>query len=188
VWGKEFGAINGLKTFPPHFSAEPQKMTRILSIANKLLSLRGRMEIADEQGAPAYEARGEFALLVPIWRISRNEQEVATVRRKIFAWAPTWIIQCGPESFLIQRKLLSWTRQYHAVGGSYDGAVVKGNIWALSFRVARGPATLATASGKILTLRDRHNVEIFGEGELFVVIAMVVLHIDRREARLAADD
>jgi len=166
----------------------PETMSRVLSIANKLLSLRGRMEIADEQGAPAYEAQGEFALFSPTWRISRNDQEVATVRRKIFAWVPTWVIECGAESFLIKRKLLSWTRQYHAVGGTYDGAVVKGNIWDLSFRVSRASATLATASGKILTLRDRHNVEIFGEGELFVVIAMVVLQLDRRDARRKLDD
>jgi uncharacterized protein YxjI len=168
--------------------ARHKKMTRVLSIANKLLSLRGRMDVTDEHGSLAYEAKGELALIVPTWRINRDEKEVATVRRKIFSWAPTWIVQCGSEEFQIKRKLLSWTRQYYAVGGSYDGTIVKGNIWDLSFRVFRNQDTIATATGKILTLRDRHNIEIVGEGELFVVIAMVVLQLDRRDARQESND
>ena len=158
-------------------------MTRILSIANKLLSLRGHIDITDEHGSLAYEAKGELALFAPTWRITRSEKEVATIRRKIFSWSPTWIVQEGSEVFQIKRKLLSWTRQYYAVGGSYDGTIVEGNIWDLSFRVFRNLDTIATATGKILTLRDRHNIEIVGEGELFVVIAMVVLQLDRRYER-----
>ena len=154
-------------------------MTRVLSIANKLLSLRGRMDITDEHGSLAYEAKGELALLTPTWRINSNEKEVATVRRKIFSWAPTWMVQCGSEIFQIKRKLFASTRQYYAVGGSYDGTIVKGNIWDLSFRVFRNQNTIANATGKIFSLRDRHNVEIVGKGELFVVIAMIVLHLDR---------
>lgn len=163
-------------------------MTRVLSIANKLLSLRGRMEITDEHGSLAYEARGELAFLAPTWQINSGENEVATVRRKIFSWAPTWIIQYGSEEFHIKRKLLSWTRQYYAVGGPYDGAITQGNLWDLSFRISRDHETIAVATGKILSLRDRHNFEVTGEGEVFAVISMVVLHLDRRETRQHADD
>lgn len=160
-------------------------MARVLSIANKLLSLRGRMEITDEHGSLAYEAKGELALIAPTWRIHSNGEELAAVRRKIFSISPTWIVQCGPERFQIKRKFWSWTRQYRTIGGTYDGAIIKGNIWDLSFKVLRNQDTLATATGKILTLRDRHNIEIFGEGELFVVIAMVVLQLDKRDEQQA---
>lgn len=163
-------------------------MTRVLSIANKLLSLRGRMDVTDEHGSLAYEAKGEIALISPTWRINSNEKEVASVRRKIFSLTPTWIVQCGSEEFKIKRKLFSWTRQYYAVGGSHDGTIVKGNIWDLSFKVLRNRNTIATATGNILTLRDRHNIEIVGEGELFVVISMVVMHLDRLDARKDSND
>jgi uncharacterized protein YxjI len=161
-------------------------MPKILSIANTLLSVRGRMQITDERGSSIYEAKGELALLSPTWRISRSEQEVATVRRKILSWPPTWMVHCGLDDFLIKRKLLSWTRQYYARGGPYDGALIKGSLWDMSFEVLHGVNTVAVATAKILSLRDRHNIEIFGKeerDELFVVVAMVVLHLDRREAR-----
>ncbi|MEK8051237.1 hypothetical protein AACH10_13385 [Ideonella sp. DXS22W] len=158
-------------------------MPRQLSIANKLLSLRGRMEIADGQGNQAYEARGEFSLLSPTWRITGEGREVAQVRRKIFAWVPTWVV-CGElGEFKVKRKLLSWTRQYYAVGGELDGAIIKGNLFDLRFEVQLGEETIARATGRILTLRGRHNIEVIGQPELFVVIAMVILHLDRRYER-----
>lgn len=146
------------------------------------------MEITDEHGSLAYEAKGELALIAPTWRITSDENEVAAVRRKIFSWAPTWVIQCGSEEFLIKRKLLSWTRQYYALGGPYDGAIIQGNLWDLDFNISRNNETIANATGKLLSLRDRHNIEIIGEGEVFAVIAMVVLHLDRRETRQHSDD
>ena len=46
--------------------------------------------------------------------------------------------------------------------------------------VQSSPAARST-SGRLLSLRDRHGVEVLGEPELFVVFAMLVLQIDRRE-------
>lgn len=51
------------------------------------------------------------------------------------------------------------------------------------FRVSRRGATLAKARGRLITMRDRHDVEIHGGPELFVVFAMLVLQMDRRDER-----
>jgi len=163
-------------------------MPRLLSIANKLLSLRGRMEIADGHGNLAYEARGEFALLSPTWRITGDGREVAQVRRKLLAWVPTWVVRGELGEFEVKRKFFSWTRQYHAAGGELDGAIIRGNLFDLRFEVRRGQETIARATGKILTLRDRHDIEVLGEPELFVVVAMVILHLDRRDAHQRNDE
>lgn len=146
------------------------------------------MEIADGHGNQSYEARGELSLLSPTWRITGEGREVAQVRRKLLAWVPTWDV-CGElGEFKVKRKLLSWTRQYYAVGGELDGATIKGNIFDLRFEVKQGEEIIARATGRILTLRDRHNIEVIGQPELFVVIAMVILHLDRRDERQQVND
>lgn len=163
-------------------------MPRHLSIANKLLSLHGRMEIADSQGNKAYEARGEFARVSPTWRITGEGKELAQVRRKLLAWAPTWVVRGELGEFKVKRKYLSWTRQYHAVGGEIDGAIIKGNLFDLRFEIRLGQEIIARATGRILTLRDHHEIEVLGKPELFVVVAMVILHLDRRDERQRKDE
>jgi len=157
-------------------------MPRTLSLANTLLSLRGRMAITDEAGGLAYEARGEFALWSPTWRIEAAGREVAQVRRRLLSWRPTWEVDGELGPFLIQRKLLSWTRQYRVLGGPADGAALKGSFFDYSFELAQHGRLLARAQGQVLTLRDRHTIEVLAGDERLVVIAMVVLQLDRREA------
>jgi uncharacterized protein YxjI len=159
-------------------------MTRLLSIANKLLSLRGRMEITDDQGNPAYEARGEIAFL-PTWRIEAGSREVAQVRKKLFAWVSTWVVGGELGEFVVKRKYFSWSRQFYVVGGALDGATIKGNLFDLKFEVRVGDEVIARATDRIFTLRDRQDVEILGEPELFVVVAMVILHLDKRDTQQA---
>lgn len=162
-------------------------MSRILTVSNKLLSLRGRVCITDADDRDVYHAQGELAFLSPTWRLyeggAAEGPPLATIRRRLLAWVPTWDIEAGGMSFQIKRKVFSWTRQYDVVGGDYDGATIRGNIWDLNFAITHHCRELATAAGKLLSLRDRHRVEIVGEGEHFVVIALLVLQLDRRSER-----
>ena len=164
-------------------------MSRILSVANKLLSLRGCIRITGEHDELAYQARGELALLAPTWRVYAGEDAQgapsATIRKRVFAWAPTWDIQAGADAFQIRKKLFSWSREYRTIGGPYDGAVMRGNLWDLQFAITHGATVLATAAGTMFSLRDRHSVRIPGEGEWFVALAMLVMQIDRLAARTA---
>jgi len=163
-------------------------MSRILSVANKLLSIRGAIDITDGDGNLAYRGKGQFAAFSPTWRIYRGDNQVGTIRRKILAWVPTWDISGELGAFKIKRKWFSFTRQYYAVGGPADGATVTGNLWDLKFHVARAGETLAKAKGRILTMRDRHDVEVFGQPELFVVFAVLVLQMERRDERRKEED
>lgn len=158
-------------------------MSRLLSITNKLFSLRGRMEILDDQGNQAYEARGELSFLSPTWKIKSAGSEKAQIRKKILSLVPTWVVNGDLGEFIVKRKVFSWTRQYYTVGGKLDGAVVKGSVFDLGFEIRFGSECLARASGKLLSLRDRHTIEVIGEPELFVVVAMVILLMDRKDKR-----
>ena len=157
-------------------------MNRILIIKNKLLSLRGRMNICDEQGNSIYDARGEISFLrPPTWTIASNGEELAYIRRKVFALSPTWIVTGKHGSFRIKRKLFSLRRQHHVLGGRFDGAVLNGNLLDLKFEILHQDIALARAKGRIMTVRDVHEIEVLGESEPFVVICMVVLQMSRRE-------
>ncbi|UIF89455.1 hypothetical protein [Cupriavidus sp. UYPR2.512] len=158
-------------------------MSRVLSVANKLLSIRGGIDITDGDGNLAYRGKGQFAAFSPTWRVYRGDNQVGTIRRRIFALVPTWDIAGELGGFMIKRKWFSFTRKYYAVGGPADGATVTGNLWDLKFQVARAGQTLAKARGRLLTMRDRHDVEVFHQPELFVVFAVLVLQMDRRDER-----
>jgi len=167
------------------FCSDPNQRTMItLTIANRLMSMRGRIDIRDERDAIVYHARGEFAVVAPTWRVYRGEhaegEPIALIRRKLWTWAPTWNVRLDGGDFHLKRKLWSWRRIYRTFGGDYDGAQISGNIWDMSFAIRHKGSTLATAAGKLLSLRDRHRVEIAGVGEEFVVVAMVVVQIDRQ--------
>lgn len=164
-------------------------MPQLLSVANKLLSLRGAITLTDENEQSLFEARGEFALFTPTWRLYKGATELASIRKRIWAWAPTWDIESVLGSFVIKRKLWAWSRQYRVIGGGFDGAFIKGSFFDFSAEVVVGGKLIAKAQGKILTLRDRHIVELLDQVEdsvLFTAIAMVVMQLDRKAA--AAQD
>ncbi|GGA81993.1 hypothetical protein GCM10011521_20450 [Arenimonas soli] len=161
-------------------------MTRALSVARKWLSLKGEIHFTDDGGQPAYQATGEFPDLVPTWTLTRGDEVAARVRRKPWAWSPTWDVEGELGGFRIQRRALSWTRQYCAVGGVLDGALITGSFSDLRFEVRHGTQMLARANGEPLSLRDRHHVEVLGEHELFVVIAMLVILLDQSHGTAAA--
>jgi len=166
-------------------------MPQVLSVANKLLSLRGAIRITDENDNLAFEAKGEFALFSPTWTICLGDAIVATARRRIFALRHTWDVTGQLGAFVIKEKILSFTRKMYVQGGPYDGAEISGNIFDLRFSLERADgAVLAKAAGKILTLRDRHNIELMSQDEsdrLFTVISMVVLQLPRKSEESITD-
>lgn len=159
-------------------------MSRSLTITNKLLSLRGRMLIGDGEGRERYEARGQFSLLSPTWRLLRDGELLGSVRKRLLAWRPTWDVRIGNEHFVIDRKLLALRRIHRVHGGRFDGATLTGNFWDFTFQVEHHGRELARARGKLLTLRDTHSIELASdaaEDELFVVMGMIVVLLDRKD-------
>jgi len=165
-------------------------MSTVLSISNKIFSLKGQMFIDDENGERRYDAKGEFAFFCPTWTLKNSTKELATVVKKFWAWSPTWNVQSEIGNFVIKRKLFSWTRTYNVVGGSYDGAIIKGNIWDLKFEISHKDKCIASAKAKILSLRDTHNIQVHetkNDAELFTTITMVVLHLDKQDDNNGSD-
>ncbi|WP_089724400.1 hypothetical protein [Candidatus Thiosymbion oneisti] len=158
-------------------------MSKTLCITNKLLSLKGKMSITDESENLIYDTEGEFAFFNPTWRINKGQKEVAFIRRKVFSWTPTWIVSSFIGDFIIKRKIWSWVRRYTIIDGPFNGATANGNMWDLRFEITRQGRRIAHAKGKLLTLRDKHVIEVIEDdepSELITVIIMVTLHLDRK--------
>lgn len=159
-------------------------MTQQLFIRNKLISLKGNIIICDEHDEPRYQAKGSFAVFYPRWRLFNGEAEIASLRRKIFVWRPTWQINSELGDFIIKKKLLSWYSRYKVFGGPFDGAEIKGNFWDLKFEISHQSQQLAKASGKLVSLRNRYAIELLRDDEtteLFTAIVMVTMLMHRRD-------
>ena len=151
---------------------------RTLHIARKLLSLLGKIQITDDDDNVIYQAAAQWSWFNQPWRITQNEREVAMVKRKLLAFAPTWYVRTTDENFELRGKLWSWRRQVTVLGGRYDGAVLRGGLWDMGFELSRQGQVIARAQAKVLTLRTRHSIELLDaspQAELLTVILMTTL-------------
>ena len=165
-------------------------MIRKLSMTTKLLSFRGEVNFDGDAGTPGYRASSAGSLLRRRWHLHDGQRELAVISSARFAWNPAWQVSGAAGVFAIERRWLSMRRQYRIVGGPFDGATIAGNLLDLRFAIEIPGGTLARAAARLLTLRDKVEVEILRpDAELTCVIAMLVVQIDRaREARGAAAD
>jgi uncharacterized protein YxjI len=160
---------------------------RYLNVADKLLSLGGRMSITDEAGQPLYDAGREFAWISPAWRIVQRGLEVARIRRVILAWPAAWEVKCEFGSFRIERDLYSGTGGYWVNGGPFDKAEVRGRLLSDNLSISHGERTLASARAALLSLRGGYSVELADDDkllELLTAIVMVTHHMDENPGLL----
>ncbi len=158
-------------------------MDKVLVVKNKLLSLRGNIFIYDENGEQVYDAKGSLSLFSPKYTLSNGNETLAVIKKRFWSITPKWDIESNIGPFKVRRKLLSWRRKYCVHGGSYNGAQIKGNLLDLKFKVTHYNEEVANATGKVLTLRDTHNVvvkNVTPERQLFTAIVLVILQMEKK--------
>lgn len=168
-------------------------MSRTLSVAQKLLSLKERFQIYDDSDRVLYDCTWRFAWINAKWVLTRDGREVAVFRKRVWSIGAKWDVQSDLGDFLMRRKILSWRRRIVIEGGPLDGAQFTGSLLDLSFVLEHRDATLARARAKILTLRERHLVDVLDERpevELLTAVLMTCLlvekHAERAQAAAAA--
>jgi uncharacterized protein YxjI len=166
-------------------------MPKYLSVANKLLSFRGAITFTDEHDKTVFDAKGGFAFFSPTWRLKRGDQELAAIRKKRLTWVPKWEVKSVLGNFVIKRRVWAITRKYDVIGGRLDGAAIRGSLFDFNAEILVRDRPIAKAYAKMLTLRDRYNVEVLDQSEdslTFTAIAMVVMLLDKKaEARISGD-
>lgn len=161
-------------------------MTTSLVITNKLLSIKGKINVTDISDQLLYEAEGEFSISSPTWRISDRIKQVASARKKVLSFSPTWEIKSDAGDFMIKGATFAFNRTYKVVGGPFDGAKISGNVWDTKFNISNRSQIIAKAAGKTFTLRDRHSIEVIeanSDAELLTVVTMVVLLLEKKSER-----
>lgn len=158
-------------------------MDKVLVIKNKLLSLRGNIFIYDENGEQVYDAKGSLAFFTPKYTLSNGNETLAEIKQKLWSLSPKWHVDSNIGRFTVKRKWFSWTRRYLVIGGPFSGAEVKGNLLDLKFTLRHLDDEIANATGKVLTLRDTHNVTVKNatpERQLFAAIMLVILQMEKQ--------
>jgi len=160
-------------------------MSRVLTISSKLFSFKGQIHIHGEFGERLYEANGE-SFFNRSWSIKNSVEEIASINSKTWSWSPTWVVKSVLGDFTIRRKYFSWKRRYRVIGGRYNNALILGNFWDQAFTITHAESLIASAKGKVLTMRDTHAIVVNDSSqssELFTVIVMVTLLQDRKKRR-----
>ena len=161
-------------------------MPRALRISNKLLSLRDRIEIFDVTNTVIYSCSRVSLFSPRSFVVIAGEAEVARIKRKLFSWTPTWLVEGKAGDFTIRTRIFTLRRVYDVKGGPFHGAEVRGNLWDARFLIALNETLVAQANKRLISLRDTHVAEVVKDddaAELFTVIAMIVLLLHNKEKK-----
>lgn len=166
-------------------------MSTTLHISNKILSLKGQMNITDELDSPLFTAQGEWAFFRTKWGLFQGERQIARIEKKLFSWSSTWLITSDIGNFTLKRKTWSWTRKYYVIDGPFDGAEIKGNLWDLKFEISHQGHQIAAIADKVFSIRDKAQITVHDdrpEGIIFTCIAMVATRLDKSAESSASSD
>lgn len=150
------------------------------------MSFREKFRISDADGTVLYECAAQWSWFNRIWVLTREGKEVAVLTRKLWTLVETWDVKTDDDRFRLRGKLWSLRRRINVQGGRFDGAALTGNFFDLKFELSFLGQILARASGKVLTIRSSHDIELFDDSpqvELLTAILMSTLLIEKRQER-----
>jgi uncharacterized protein YxjI len=159
-------------------------MARTLAIALKFLAIRKPFQITDDRGDVLYECTWDFAWVNPPWKLLKNGESAAVIRRKV-GWSPTWDVSTTYGDYQLKRKTFTVRPRLWVEGGPYDGAELTGSLFATNFTLLLGGATVAEARRQLLSLTNRYEVELIEdtpENELLTAVLMATVFIESIEA------
>jgi uncharacterized protein YxjI len=164
-------------------------MTTVLRLRNTRFSFRQRMQFTDAAGTAVVEATRQLFSWRPTVQLKALAagRVVTTIRKRWFAWADAFDVDDDLLGrFVVRRPRFAWRRRYRVDGGPFDGARLAGSAFDLTFALGDHRGALARARGRVLTLRDTHEIEILRAepaAERFVAIMLVIVQVARRMER-----
>lgn len=150
-------------------------------IRGRLLRLGEDSDITDEQGRPVYQVDGKI-LTLRNTLIVRDlaGAEVARVERQLVALRPTYqITRQGQEQAEVRKKLFSpFVDRFTIDIPGPDDLQVTGSLFEHEYTIARGGGVVATVSKRWLSLTDTYGVEIApGEDDLLILASVLALDL-----------
>ena len=122
-------------------------------VRSAVVSVSKRMWILDMEGKELYGMRRKLLSLLPCYRISRGDDEVARLRQRLSLWGKRFSVEGERGSFLVKGRPLD-----------FDYSIEKGGV------------EVASVSKRFFSLSDTYGVEIAdGEDDAFILALVAII-------------
>ncbi len=150
-------------------------MSTLLIKQSRLIQLREKYDVADENEQPIYQVKGTLVRIPKQVTISDMEgTQKALLTVKIVTLFPTLFVDIDGERVATIRKKFSPIKPKYEVEG--PGLVVRGNILDMNFDVTKDGVLIGHVDKKWLTLRDIYALHV-EEGQDEIMLLSIVLAI-----------
>jgi len=157
-------------------------------IRERFFRLGEDSDITDEQGQPVYHVDGKVLTLHDTLIVrDLAGTEVARVQRQLVALRPTYhITRQGQEVAEVRKKLFSpFVDRFTIDIPGPDDLSMTGDLFEHEYTITRGDQVVATVSKRWLSLTDTYGVDIApGEDDLLILTSVLALDLaEDREHR-----
>ena len=143
-----------------------------LYMKQKVLSLRGRFSIQDQQEQDVYLVEGSFMKLPKTFSISTVEgEEVAVITKKMLSLLPKFFIEVDGETLTIEKSFTFFKDRYTIDAADLE---IDGDWWDMDFEIKRHGEVVGSVEKKWFTFGDSYEIQVFDPDIEKILIALVV--------------
>lgn len=153
-----------------------------LLIKQKLLSIRDRFTIYDEQQEPRFYVEGElFTIGKKLHIYDMKQHEVAMIQRRVLSFRPRFFVMVeGKEVAEIVREITFFKPKYRIEGLDWT---ITGDVFQHDYKISNRDEVIARISKEWFVLSDTYEIDVEDEDTTIYALA-VVLAIDCVQAEL----
>ena len=145
-------------------------------ITQKLMSLRGRYDITDENEQTVFSIKGKYTIPKRYDISDAQGQLVAQLRSKVFDILPTYYLYENGEKIGKVKKKFSFFKPKFAI--DCNGWQIQGNFLSWDYKIVDAAGNIiATLSKEIFKIRDVYVMDIVNDEDALRVV-QVALAID----------
>ena len=157
---------------------------RQLYIKQKVLSLREKFSVKDEQENEVYFVEGSFMRIPKTFSIVDSaSNEVALITKKIFSFLPTFFVEVNGQEAVTIKKQFTFLKARYSIEAA--GMEVRGNWWDMDFEVYQNGKIIGSVRKKWFTWGDSYELQIAND-EMETLLVALVVAIDCAKADSAA--
>lgn len=145
-----------------------------LYIKQKVMSLREKFTIKNEEERDVYFVQGSFMKIPKTFSISNMDgKEVALIKKKPFTlFLPKFYVEVEGQRIMTIKKELTFVKSRYTIDA--HGIEVKGNWIDMNFEIIQKGTVVGQVSKAWFSWGDSYKVDIFDESMETVVISIVV--------------
>jgi uncharacterized protein YxjI len=155
-------------------SSDEQK-TRTFMMKEKMFGLGDDFWIDDDSGAHAYKVDGKTHRIRDTWKLEDVDgNEVAVIRERMLSVRDAIKIEYGDHKAVVKKQLIGFGEKYNVDIEDGEDLKVKGDFIGHEYTIERDGDTLAEVSKKWFRVRESYGIEVRGDIDPALVIAVAV--------------